>query len=76
MLGKDPETSRYKELCDSQSASYSNCKLIELDKVPETYQLQIRSVTPSTNTTKKAVFLNDKPILNDNDRYTIDIPDE
>ena len=76
MLGKDPETSRYKELCDSQSASYSNCKLIELDKVPETYQLQIRSVTPSTNTTKKAVFLNDKPILNDNDRYAIDIPDE
>jgi hypothetical protein len=44
--------------------------------VPKTYQLQIKSITPNSNTTKKAVFLNDKPILNDNDTYLFEIPDE
>ena len=76
LLAKDPETSKFKELCNSQGPSYSNCKQVDLDTVPAPYQLFIKSVTPSTNTTKNAVFLNDKPLLNENDKYTFDIPDE
>ena len=76
LLTKESDSSKFKELCNSQSSNYSNCKQIDLEIVPKTYQLQIKSVSPSTNTTKKAVFLNDKPILNENDTYTFDIPDE
>ena len=76
MLTKESDTSKFKELCNSNNTSYSNCKQINLEVVPKTYQLQIKSVTPSSNTTKKAVFLNEKPVLNENDTYTFDIPDE
>ena len=76
LLSKDAESSKFKELCNSNSSAYSKCKEINLDEVPKTYQLQIKSVIPYSNTTKKAVLLNEKPILNDNDTYTFDIPDE
>ena len=76
ILSKEPDSSKFKELCNSNSSEYSNCRQISLEVVPKTYQLQIKSVNPYSNTTKKAVFLNDKPILNDNDTYTFDIPDE
>jgi hypothetical protein len=76
ILSKESDSSKFKELCNSNSSEYSNCRQISLEVVPKTYQLQIKSVNPYSNTTKKAVFLNDRPILNDNDTYTFDIPDE
>ena len=76
LLTKESDSAKMKELCNSSSTAYSNCKQINLEVVPKTYQLQIKSITPYSNTTKKAVFLNDKPVLNDNDTYTFDIPDE
>ena len=47
-----------------------------MEVVPKMYELQIKSVTPYSNTTKKSVFLNDKPLLNENDTYLFEIPDE
>jgi hypothetical protein len=44
--------------------------------VPQSYQLQIKSVSPYSNTLKKVVALNDNSLLNENDTYTFDIPDE
>ena len=76
ILSKESDSLKFRELCNSNSTAYSNCKQVELDVVPKSYQLQIKSVSPYSNTTKKAVFLNDKPILNDNDIYSFDIPDE
>ncbi|MBR4634487.1 hypothetical protein IKO50_06155 [bacterium] len=47
-----------------------------MDTVPHTYQLQIKSITPNSNTTKKVVTLNGQSQLNENDTYTFTIPDE
>ena len=44
--------------------------------MPHTYQLQIKSITPNSNTTKKVVTLNGQSLLNENDTYTFTIPDE
>ncbi len=76
VLAKEADSWKFKELCNSKGSSYSKCRQINLEVVPKTYQLQIKSITPNSNTTKKAVFLNDKPILNDNDTYLFEIPDE
>ncbi|MBQ5945614.1 hypothetical protein IJL65_04485 [bacterium] len=76
ILAKESDSSKFKELCNSKSSAYSQCRQINLEVVPQTYQLQIKSISPSSNTTKKAVFLDDKPILNENDTYLFEIPDE
>ena len=76
ILAKESDSWKFKELCNSKGSSYSKCRQINLEVVPKTYQLQIKSITPNSNTTKKAVFLNEKPILNDNDTYLFEIPDE
>lgn len=76
ILAKETDSSKFKELCNSKGSAYSQCRQINLEVVPKTYQLQIKSISPSSNTTKKAVFLDDKPILNENDTYLFDIPDE
>ena len=44
--------------------------------MPKTYQLQIKSITPSSNTTKKVVYLDGKPLLNENDTYEFTISNE
>jgi hypothetical protein len=44
--------------------------------VPQTYQLQIKSITPSSNTLKKVVSLNGTSLLNENDTYTFEISEE
>ena len=66
------ETGKFKELCNSNDW----CKEINLNKIPQTYQLQIKSITPSNATLNKVVTFNDTPILNDNDTYTFNIPNE
>ena len=76
ILELNTETWKFKELCNSKSTTYKWCKQITLETVPHTYQLQIKSVSPYSNTLKKVVTLNEKSLLNENDIYTFDIPDE
>ena len=63
-------------MCNSKWREYSNCTQISLDTVPQKYKLQIRSITPSSNTMKKVVYLDDVSLLNEEDAYSFDIPDE
>jgi glutamate 5-kinase len=44
--------------------------------MPQQYQLQIKSISPSSNTLKKVVSLNGVSLLNENDTYTFEIPQE
>ena len=76
ILEQNDETGKFKELCNSNDTSNKWCKEINLGIVPHTYQLQIKTITPSSETLRKVVTLDTTPILNDNDTYTFDIPDE
>ena len=76
ILELNNDTWKFKELCNSKSTTYGWCRHITLDTVPQSYQIQIKSVTPNSNTLKKVVTLDDKPLLNENDTYTFDIPNE
>ena len=76
ILALNNDTWKFKELCNSKSTTYGWCRQIALDTVPQSYQIQIKSVTPNSNTLKKVVTLDDKPLLNENDTYTFDIPNE
>lgn len=76
ILELNNDTWKFKEICNSKSTTYGWCRQITLDTVPQSYQIQIKSVTPNSNTLKKVVTLDDKPLLNENDTYTFDIPNE
>lgn len=76
LLEMNPDTWKFKEICNAKSSNYNWCTKISLDTVPHTYQLQIKSITPKSNTTKKVVTLNGQSQLNENDTYTFIIPDE
>ena len=76
ILTLNQETWKFKELCNAKSTTYNRCREISLDTVPQTYQLQIKSIAPYSNTLKKVVTLDDKSLLNENDTYTFDIPNE
>ena len=76
ILALNTETWKFKELCNSKSTTNKRCSEISLETVPQTYQLQIKSVSPYSNTLKKVITLNDNPLLNENDTYTFDISDE
>lgn len=76
ILALDNDTWKFKELCNSKSTTYGWCRQITLDTVPQSYQLQIKSVTPNSNTLKKVVTLDGNPLLNENDVYTFEIPNE
>ncbi len=76
LLEQNLETWKFKELCNAKSSDYNWCKKISLETVPHTYQLQIKSISPNSNTTKKVVTLNGVSQLNENDTYTFTIPDE
>jgi hypothetical protein len=43
---------------------------------PQKFQLKIDSITPKSNTLKKSVYFNDKTVLDDDDVYSFNIPDE
>lgn len=76
LLAKDSETWKFKEVCNAKWSEYSRCRQINIDTVPQKYHLQIKSITPSSNTTKKVVYLWDTTLLNEDDVYEFDIPDE
>ena len=83
LLVKDSTSWKFKELCNSKSSDYSNCTQISLDAVPQTYQLQIKSVTPATINTSRAIYFeeaiedeNTKALMEDNDSYEFTVPDE
>ena len=59
LLAKDLDSWKIKELCNSQNTDYNNCTEINLETLPQTYQLKIQSITPSTNEISKAVYLED-----------------
>ena len=74
IFSKNSDSVKFTELCSSESAEW--CKSIHLDSVPQTFQIHIKSVSPYSSTTKKTVYFQDKPVLNENDTYTFDITDE
>ena len=83
LLVKDQASWKFKELCNSKSSDYSNCTQISLDAVPQTYQFQIKSVTPATINTSRAIYFeeatedeNTKALMEDNDSYEFTVPDE
>ena len=84
LWGKDSDSWKFREVCNSDSADYSNCTEIKLDSVPQTYQLKIQSITPVTNETTKAVYFeniaesgkNKKALMDDDNVYEFTVPDE
>ena len=76
LLARDLESWKFKEICNSKWTDYSRCRQINIDTVPQKYHLQIKSITPSSNTTKKVVSLEESTLLNEDDVYEFDIPDE
>lgn len=76
LLAKNADTWKFKELCNSKSTDYNWCKQVKLSTVPQSYQLQIKSVSPSSNTLKRVVSLNGTSLLNENNTYTFEIPEE
>ena len=84
LLYKDSETWRFKEMCNSNSSEYNNCSEVNLEVVPQTYQLVIKSVTPKTINTSKAVYFeessenieNKHSLMEDDDTYEFTVPDE
>ena len=73
---QSPETLKFSTLCNSKQAWYNGCKEFSMDTMPQTYQLHIESITPYSTTMKKWVFLDNTPLLNDNNVYTFEIPSE
>ncbi len=67
------ETWKYKEMCNSQKTENKWCTEILLEEMPHTYQLQINSIQPYSNTLKKSVMLDEKFILNEDNIYTFNI---
>ena len=83
LLAKDATSWKFKELCNSKGSEYNNCTQINLDSVPQTYQLQIKSVTPTTINTSKAIYFenamedeNTNALMEDNDSYDFTVPNE
>ena len=72
LFNKDLASWKFKELCSSNSW----CDDVFIDSIPQTIQLQVKSISPLSETTKKVVYLDDKPILNENESYTFDITQE
>lgn len=74
LLQKDIDSDKYSEVCTSQSID--GCKDIMTETVPQSFQLQIKSISPFSNTTKKIVYLDDATLLNENDVYSFTIESE
>ena len=73
IVWKDSKEPQFKELC---SSSNKWCDLIHSDAIPYSYQLWINSITPLSNTTKNVVYLDDKPIMDDDNIYSFNIEKE
>jgi len=73
---KDITSGKFTEVCNSNEAEHDKCRQISSNEVPKTYRLYIKSIKPYSNTMKRAVYLDDLPLLNDEDMYTFDISTE
>lgn len=76
LLLNNQSTNKITEFCNSKSEAYSGCTSISLNTLPQTFQLQLKSVTPSSNSLKKVVYFEGKTLLNEDDIYTFDMPEE
>jgi len=76
ILEKDVDTWRFTEVCNSEWMEYDKCKQLTFSVVPQTYRLHIKSIKPYSNAMKRAVYLNDTPLLNEDDVYSFDISAE
>ena len=76
ILDKDSESSKFKEVCNSKSNTNKWCTQIELSTIPRYYQLQLKSVTPDSNTTQKNAYLNDEALLNMDNIFNFEISNE
>ena len=76
LLSKDFTSNKYSELCNSKSVEYDGCSSISLSTLPQSFELQLRSITPSSNSLKKVVYFEDKTLLNEDDTYSFDISEE
>ena len=72
LLEKDEHSWKFVDLCNSTKSEYNNCTQIDSNILPQSYQLHIDSIKPNNSTTKKVVYLNDNPLLNEDDTYSFD----
>ena len=81
---KDSDSWKFDDICNSQSSDKNNCTEINLESVPQTYQLKIQSISPSTNDLSKAVYFeeatewskNTHALMEDKNTYEFTVPDE
>ncbi len=81
---KDADSWKFKDVCNSEKSDYNNCSEINLESVPQTYQLKIKTITPSTNETSKAVYFeeaekwskNTHALMEDDNTYEFTISQE
>ena len=81
---KDSDSWKFNDICNSQSSDKNNCTEINLESVPQTYQLKIQSISPSTNDLSKAVYFeeatewskNTHALMEDKNTYEFTVPDE
>jgi hypothetical protein len=73
LLEKDSRSWNFIELCSSSKKQYNNCTQINSNTVPQSYRLYIESIKPYSNTMKRVVYLNDVPLLNEDDIYSFDV---
>ena len=82
--GKDTDSWKYSDVCSSQDPDYNNCTEISLESVPQTYQLKIQSIIPSTKETSKVVYFeeagewskNTHALMEDDNTYEFIVPEE
>jgi len=81
---KESKSWDFGDVCNSQDLNYNNCTEINLETIPQTYQLKIQSITPSTNETSKAIYFeesgrwnkNTNALMEDNNIYEFTITEE
>ena len=83
LQAKDPDSWKFKDICSSRNTDNNNCTEINLETIPQTYQLKIQSITPVTkNTTQWVYFEEEKAVENthslmeDNNVYEFTVPNE
>ena len=76
LLEKNSRSWKFVELCNSTKNDYSNCTQIDSSTVPQSYNLHIESIKPYSNTMKRVVYLNEVPLLNEDDTYSFDVSAE
>lgn len=67
---------KFKEFCTSSKSDYLNCSNIPLDAIGQDFQIQIKSVLPSSNTVRKVVYLNERALLNEEDMFNFTLDKE